>query len=78
MLMVGAGRVVSPRVIREPECCLAPAGAVWAAFRSHPAAVKTWSPVDKGKHEANDFLQPEYIDFFFFFALLQSTFLKRE
>lgn len=31
------------------------------------ATLQQWkqSPVDKGKHEANDFLQPEYIDFFF-------------
>lgn len=34
--------------------------------RSHPAEVKTSAPVDKGRHEGNDFLQPEYIKLFFF------------
>lgn len=53
-----------------------PSRSCWSAFRSHPPEVKTWSPVDKCKHEANDFLQPEYIQLFCFIFLLQFTFSK--
>lgn len=54
------------REMAFPGCSLSPAGAAWSSSRSHPPEVKTSAPVDKGKHEGNDFLQLEYIKLYFF------------
>lgn len=45
-------------------------------FQKPPSRSEDVVPIDKGKHEGNAFLQPEYVELSVLFFLLQSTSLE--